>query len=304
MKLASAALPLLLATLGALGGCTEKDSTVDLDRALESLRNPTGSFTRDTGSGAFSGYKSEQAESSRVDRPGAGSGSASTQSMRFLTRTLDAKAQCTEGQACACATSGSFTYKQAPSNEGTALHFTFDACKSAEGNTFDGEAMVLSTTKPLLDVEAKTPTKTKLEPAAGEPNLLMTAKGTASDGNQSIALEFALIYEAGYTLLAVEVADGKIVVGVAADGSGFVKAKHGTWSCTPKTKGYDCVSTDGGETVDVEADTSAAATPGASGKTPATPGANEGEDGEETDTIIPGDDDDDDDDYGNSEDGG
>jgi hypothetical protein len=236
-------------------GCSSSESsrTVSADDALTTFQNPTGSFSKDNASQAFSGFRSEQSESGKVGTGGvAGSGgSTKTQGLtKFMTRTLDAKASCAEGQSCACEVSGSFSYTAEQSKAGAAAHIKFDKCVNKEAG-FTGEAVIVVTSNPILGIERDSSSPT----TASDKNLLFAAKGEAFDAKQSVNLEFALLHESGYTLLAIQVADGKIVIGVAPNGNAFVKAKQGTWVCKAGkgSKGYACSSTSGGgEEVDVE----------------------------------------------------
>lgn len=287
MKTALSALAVTF-TLGALSmGCSNETSdSVDATSALDSFQNPTGSFTKETGGQALSSYKSEQAESSKVNRPGGGSGGTKTQSLRLLSKTLDSKASCNEGQACACVGGGSFTYTLEQTKAGQAARFQFDKCVGDDNGGFDGQAILLVTQKPLIGIDG--PARNKPAPPAksgsseegglteaddgstsggpsGEDNLLFAAKGTAIEGNRRTPLEFALAYEQGYTLLAVEVKDGKVIVGLSPNGTVFVKAKQGTWVCTPSlSRGYQCKSAEGGDDVEIDAEPAEAPAEGAS----------------------------------------
>jgi hypothetical protein len=267
-KIMSSAVVLLAVVASPLMGCSSESHSVDADSALSAFKNPTGTFSKDTGSSAFSSYQSEHAQSDSVSRPSVGSGSSgqsNPQSVKVLAKTLDAKSQCTEGEKCACAGGGSAIYDQEPSKIGKAVRFQFDKCIGDDGAGFDGEALLLVTSQPIVDLAKDTPAASGA--SADAQNILFAAKGTATDGDKSLELEFALVEESGYTLLAVEVADGKIVVGLAPDGSAWVKAKQGTWTCKPnESKSYACTPVEGdGEAVDVEADPSAPST-----KAPAT----------------------------------
>lgn len=322
MKNAAATLALIFFSAGFAVGCTPENKQVDLDDALNAFKNPTGSFSKETGSGAFSGYRSEEAESSKVSTPGASgsSGTSRTQSLTFLTKTLDQKAQCAEGEACPCESSGSFVYKMETRSEGKALQMQFDKCVSADGSGFDGQAALLVSNQPLLGLESgglekkapaseeneeasdeaastpKTPKTPKtgsktlaVNPSLGQ-NLLLTAKGTAFEGDKSVSLEFSLVYEAGYTVLAIEVPDGKVVIGMAADGTAFVKAKQGSWTCKPQNgKGYVCTSTSGGEDVAVSEEGSEAEAAEANSSGEEAANSEEGQADPEDDSDVPAD---------------
>jgi putative hemolysin len=286
MKTALSALAMTF-TLGALSiACSSESSEpVSANSALDSFQNPTGSFTKETGGQALSGYKAEQAESSKVERPGGSAGGTKPQSLRLLTKTLDSKASCNEGQSCACVGGGSFSYRREETKAGQAARFQFDSCVGNDNAGFDGQAILLVTSRPLLGISddgnsrsAPPPKKTGSSDEGGlteaedgspaseaerDQNLLFAARGTAIEGNKRTALDFALAYEKGYTLLAVEVKDGKVVVGLAPSGTIFVKAKQGSWVCTPSSsRGYQCKSSSGGD--DVQLDGEASSDDGAS----------------------------------------
>ncbi len=247
-------------------GCTnESTDSVNTDSAIDAFQNPTGSFDKSTGADAFSAFKAEKSESTKVSQPDGKSG-VGTQSIRLMTRTLDAKTSCAEGQSCACAAGGSFSYQLEESKVGKAARFQFNKCVGESNSGFDGQAIILVTSKPILGIEKATAKKTSTKKPTGglseaddssssaslDQNVLFAAKGTAIEGQQKTALEFALLSEAGWTLLAVQVKDGKIVIGVAPNGNAFVKAKQGTWYCSPGTaKGYVCKS-ETGEDLEVE----------------------------------------------------
>jgi hypothetical protein len=186
--------------------------------------------------------------------------------MRLLAKTMDAKSQCVEGSPCACETSGSFTFQKEDTKVGVSARFTFESCVFADGNGFDGEALLVTSSSPIVGIAkkaaaakspaTKTPTTagaaTQQDATTGqEPNLLLTAKGTASTSKGKMALEFSLAREDGYTLLSIEVPDGNVVVGASDGGDVFVKSKQGTWSCSPSAEGYACTSDGDGKKVTV-----------------------------------------------------
>jgi hypothetical protein len=263
----------------------------DADSTLASFKNPTGSFSKENAGSAFSGYKSEQGESGKVQAPGVSGGTSNTQSMKLLARTLDAKSQCTEGQTCACPTSGSFVYGIEQSKSGQSLRATFDSCIDESGSGFNGEVLFLATSRPLLGIALKAPAKSKLvgpggakQPTTPAPsgggatggglqeanpgsssgaqasaeNYLFVAKGTAIEGRQSTPIEFAVVSEAGYLVASVSVPDGNVIVGMAPDQTIFVQAKQGSWVCTPNGSRYTCKGD--GQVEDLELDDASTAT--------------------------------------------
>jgi len=294
-KIVFTGLLLVTTTVGVLSttGCSSSEDsgrTVSADSALDTFQNPTGSFDKSNASQAFSGFRSEKSESGKVSQPGAGgggsSGTSSKQSLKLLTRTLDAKSQCTEGQTCACEGSGSFVLTAEQSKAGQAAHITFDKCLDKDGSGFDGEALLVVSSQPILGISSEAasssaPATGNGTNAAADKNILFAAKGTAYEASQSLELEFALLQESGYMLLAIQVPDGKIVIGVnSRNGDAFVKAKQGTWVCKAGKagKGYACSSTSGGEEVDIEdADASPAVSDVASGEKNSIPGDEGGE---------------------------
>jgi hypothetical protein len=254
---------LALCTLGAssLLGCSTESKSVDPADALGRFQHPSGSFSGDSGSAAFSGYQSDRAASSKVAVPdgatSASGGSATTQSLHVLTMTTSNQSQCGEGRKCSCDGSGSFTYSEESSDLGTQLRFQFDHCLSADGSGFDGQAAIVLSDKPILGIRAANASNTAGAAASssGTTNFLLVADGTGFDGGTSAPLAFALASEAGYTFLSVDLPDGNVVVGAAADGTVYVKAKEGSWTCNPDdAAGYACVSDDGAPAVKVAKD--------------------------------------------------
>ena len=270
MKTATTAL-VALVVLGSFSiGCsstTTKGEEVDTGTALSSLRSPTGSFSKASGAGAFAGYRSKRADSATVSAPGvtpSGGGTSSTSSIRLLDRAANSQA-CSQGQACACPNGGSMSYSAQSSAEGQLVRVKFEACGFEDGLGFDGDAILLASTKSLLGiVAAPAPAKTggsappssstgggvKEAPsgASGSSNVvsvLLAARGTATDGTRKLPLEFALLTEAHYAFLAVSVPDGNIVIGVSDDGNAIVRSKEGTWRCQNGARGWACTSEQG-----------------------------------------------------------
>jgi hypothetical protein len=145
------------------------------------------------------------------------------------------QAACAEGQSCACPGGGSLVYQAEQSKAGAAAHFTFDSCVGDDGMGFDGEAVAVVSSKPILGL------------AKPGSSALFAARGTVFDKTNKIDLEFALLTEGGYALLAVEVGDGKIVIGSTPQGSIVVIAKQGTFHCS----GGTCKGDDTGEEIEV-----------------------------------------------------
>jgi hypothetical protein len=284
MKTSAMSLALVALVASVNAACADAVHDDDVDSALEAFRHPTGTFSKENGSSAFSNYRSEQSESSKVNTPKSGesSGTSSSQSVRLLAKTVDSQAKCSEGQSCPCDAGGSFVYSQLQRSEGLALRFKFDDCLSADKTGFAGEAVLFMTDKALLgDDAARSSSSSSSSSSSGAPkktgslfgnskplampstepkNMFLAARGNAIEGSKRTPIEFALIKEGEFVLLAVEVPDGKIVIGIASDRSAFVKAKQGTFLCQPKGKeGYACKSTNGGEELDVDADTASSA---------------------------------------------
>jgi hypothetical protein len=278
VKTATTALVALVA-LGsfsiACGPSTSKGEDIDTGTALSTLRSPTGSFSKTSASSAFSGYRTQRADSSKVSAPTpSGNGSSSTASIRLLDKAAASEA-CSAGQSCACPTGGSMAYSTASSAEGLAVKVQFDSCGFEDGLKFDGNAVLLASTKSLLGLaEESAPAKTgtssppstgeaggvKDAPAPSAPSsnayvaYLLAAKGTVSDGAQKLPLAFALLTESHYAFLAVSVPDGNIVIGVSDDGNAIVRSKEGTWKCNKSaSKGWACTS-EQGESLEVEED--------------------------------------------------
>lgn len=236
---------------------------VDTSTALSSLRTPTGSFSEATAGKALGGYRAHRADSARVSAPGASIGSASAGTKTASIRLLDkASASCGGGQSCACPNGGSLSYATESNADGAAIKVSFNACGFEDGWGFDGKAVLLASKKSLLGTPAAPDgtsasadttgtTDTTGTGAAGTSfgseyvSILVAAKGVASNGGNRLELEFALVAEAHYAFLAVQVADGKVVIGVSDDGRAIVKSKEGTWSCTTSASSWTCTSDTG-----------------------------------------------------------
>jgi hypothetical protein len=270
---------LALCALGGLSvGCTNSSpgssSSLDANGVLGKFQHPTGSFSNENGGAAFSSYQSKKDESSHVAIPnaGGGSGTSSTQSMHILSTTADA--QCAAGATCACAKGGSYSYQKDTAAENPTVNFRFDSCQFDNGSGFDGVAELVVSDQPLVGVKKMAGVVNSAADAGAAStvsttkNFVLTAKGTGSDGGKSMALEFSLAQEAGYVLLSVDMADGNIVIGIAKDGTAFVKAKQGTWNCTPSaSSGYSCTSEDGGAPVAIANRDATSGAPAKSGTT-------------------------------------
>ena len=196
---------------------------------------------------------------------GGSAGGASIRTVRLLDKATSSGA-CSASQDCACPTGGTMSYQSEQSPDGQLVNVHFSACGFEDGMKFDGDAVLLASTKSILGAAA-TPSKQKDAPAPSEDGsglkeaptdasdssivaLLLAASGTASQGGQSEQLEFALLTEASYAFLAVTVADGTVVIGVGEDGNAVVHSKDGTYSCKSAGQGYVCTS-EQGESVDV-----------------------------------------------------
>jgi hypothetical protein len=169
------------------------------------------------------------------------------------------------------------SYSAESSSEGQMVKVQFEKCGFEDGFGFDGNAILLASTKSLLglaaeDAPAKAPTTTtpppssgggglkEAEPAESAPTtggnvvaVLLAAKGVATDGTRKLPLEFALLTESHYAFLAVSVPDGNIVIGVSDDGNAIVRSKEGTWKCKNASRGWTCTS-DKGEALELEDD--------------------------------------------------
>ena len=256
-----------------------KGGEVDTGSALSSLRSPTGSFSKASGAGAFAGYRSKRAESSKVSTPAstpAGGGTSSTSSIRLLDKAATSQA-CSQGQACACPGGGSMSYGAESSSEGQLVRVKFDSCGFEDGLGFDGDAILLVSTKSLLGLDDETTAKAgpsapsssggpstgasgglkEAQPAPSSATeakaVLLAAKGTVTDGTSRMPLAFAIVTEAHYVFIAVSVPDGNIVIGVSDNGNAIVRSKEGTWRCTSGSRGLVCTS-DQGESLDVAED--------------------------------------------------
>jgi len=284
--LAFAALAALATTSIACSSSTsgEEGQTVDTGSALTTLRSPTGSFSAATAGKAFGGYRTQKADSQRVSAPTSG-GSVGTRSIRLLDR---ASGSCGQGQACACPNGGSMTYAAESNADGQMVKVRFASCSFEDGFGFDGNALLLVSNKSLLGYASEAASAPKAPSTgsggtgsstgttgtgagsedsadgydsseglsesgstSGAAAVLLAAKGTASYGAKKLPLEIALLTEGKYAFLAVSVPDGKIVIGVSADGRAIVKSKEGTWNCQSSAGGWVCKS-DSGESLNVK----------------------------------------------------
>jgi hypothetical protein len=278
VKTSTSAFVAILALATSAMACSSSSGSgdeVDTSTALSSLRTPTGSFSEATAGHALGGYRAGRANSSRVSTPGASIGSASAGTKTASIRLLDkASASCGGGQSCACPNGGSLSYAAESNADGATVKVSFNACGFEDGWGFDGKAVLLASKKSLLGTPAAPASAAPATPATpaatdgttaspdttadttgtgaagtsfgGEyVSILVAAKGVASNGGNRLELEFALVAEAHYAFLAVQVADGRVIVGVSDDGRAIVKSKEGTWSCTTSASSWTCTSDTG-----------------------------------------------------------
>jgi hypothetical protein len=275
MKTATTALVAIVALASSAVACSSSAGNtdeVDTASALSSLRTPTGSFSEQTAGKAFGSYRSGRANSSKISTPGASLGSDSAGTKKASIRLLDnASVSCGGGQACACPNGGSLSYAAEQNADGTAIKVSFESCGFDDGWGFDGKAVLLASKKSLLGTPvapaaapASDPTGTGAVGGAtfGSEyvSILLAAKGTISNDANKLTLEFALLAEAHYAFLAVQVADGKVVLGLSDDGHAIVKSKEGTWTCNTTGSGWTCTSDSGKSmtvTEEASSDTSA-----------------------------------------------
>ncbi|HSO40277.1 MAG TPA: hypothetical protein VLT33_47455 [Labilithrix sp.] len=293
--IATASALVALVALGSLSmGCSASPSTgkggggnVNTGTAISGLRSPTGTFSKASASSAFAGYRSKRADSQHVSAPvpngGGAGGGASTASIRTV-RLLDQATSggaCAQGQDCACPTGGTMAYESEQTSDGQLVSVRFDACGFEDGTKFDGDAIVLASTKSLLGAASDAPAKEASPPASGDGSglkeasdpgagasggivaLLLAAQGTATVGGQTEAIEFALLTEEHYAFLAVSVPDGSLVIGVGEDGNAVIHAKDATWKCKNASAGWSCTS-ESGESLEVADDGGAASGEGSS----------------------------------------
>jgi len=281
--------------LGSLStGCSASPSNgkgggnVNTGSAISGLRSPTGTFSKASASSAFAGYRSKRADSQHVSAPvpnapsgaGGGASTASIRTVRLLDKAASSEA-CSAGQDCACPTGGTMAYQAEQTSDGQLVQVTFDGCGFEDGMKFDGEAVLLASTKSLLGAASDAPAKDASPPPSGDGSglkeasdpgaaasggivsVLLAAQGTATQGGQTEAIDFALLTEEHYAFLAVTVADGSIVIGVGDDGNAVIHAKDATWKCKNAASGWACTS-ESGESLEVADDGAAA-----SGEAPA-----------------------------------
>jgi hypothetical protein len=262
MKTLATALALTF-TLGASTlACSSESSggRVDTGTALSSLRSPTGTFDKSNATSAFAGFRDQRERSSNVagaQPAGRAQTGSSQQGLRILNTAASLEANCSEGQTCACPGSGSASWSHESTAEGEVVRMSFAQCVFEDGDAFDGEAVVLASKEPLLGLERETGGAFgDTGDLGGYASLLIAANGDMTHQGKTMALQFALLMEAGYTLLSVEVPDGSVVIGIAPSGKVIVMAKNETWTCAATAGAYACTSSSG-EQLDVEAALSA-----------------------------------------------
>ncbi len=240
-----------------LFACTNQDDkpSKSASAALGSVQNPTGSFDADNANDAFSSYSSDKKSSSPLQSAGGGSGgsgSSSTQALHILSGVQ--QSQCSEGSKCACPSGGSFTYQKQDSDYGPALSASFDSCVFDDGNGFTGDMLLLVSDKPLLKSDKADKADVGSDAASGQ-SMLLAADGTFTNGTDTIKADVVFLHERGVDYLAVEVKDGKVVIGVReSDGAAVVYAKDTTWLCQPGADGnYDCQEQSSGKKVSAAA---------------------------------------------------
>jgi hypothetical protein len=261
MKTLATALALTF-TLGASTlACSSESSggRVDTGTALSSLRSPTGTFDKSNATSAFAGFRDQRERSSNVagaQPAGRAQTGSSQQGLRILNTAASLEANCSEGQTCACPGGGSASWSHESTAEGEVVRMSFGQCIFEDGDAFDGEAVVLASKEPLLGLEAEADGAFGDAAGAGYASLLIAANGDMTHAGKTMALQFALLMEAGYMLLSVEVPDGSVVIGLAPSGKVIVMAKNETWTCAATAGAYACTSSSG-EELDVEAALSA-----------------------------------------------
>ncbi len=235
--------------VGSLVACTNPDDkpAKSAGAALDSIQNPTGTFDSSNAGSAFSRYGSDKNASSGLAGTGGGSGgSSSTQSLHILADQVQGSS-CAEGASCACDAGGSFTYSRQSTDYGPAIQASFDKCVFNDGNGFSGDMLLLASDKPLLKSDAA---GVASDTATGK-SLLLAAEGTFTKGSDSVKADVVFLQERGVDYLAVEVSDGKIVIGVReSDGLAVVYAKGTTWVCKPDASSdYTCQEQSSGQKV-------------------------------------------------------
>ena len=245
----------------ALFACTSTDDkpAKSPSAAVDSIQNPTGTFDANNAGSAFSKYDSGKSASSGLAGTGGGgsaaggtSGSSSTQSLHVLAgKVQTSSSSCSEGSSCACDGGGTFSYQRQTTDYGPALTASFDQCVFDDGDGFSGDLLVLVSDKPLLQGD-KASIGTD---AAADKSLLLAADGMFSSPSKSVRAEVVFLAERGVDYLAVDVDDGRIVIGVrASDGLAVVYAKDTTWTCTAVAgaagAAYTCVDQTSGKKVD------------------------------------------------------
>lgn len=263
---------LVLASILAMGCSSTSGSSSRVGTASSALsifREPTGTFDVSSGKSAVASMWAQKQQGSSLQQTPGAAGLA-TQSMKPLTDALGSSndgtassgSSCAEGATCACAGGGSFSYRREASSEGQAARISFSDCRGASGAGFDGEALVVVSQTPLL-VDDRLPKAT-----SGE-SVLFAAEGAALEGSARKDVTLAILVQSNVLLVAVDVPDGKVVLGALSDGRIVVRAKNASWTCAPSAASYTCTAEGSGETIVVERSGEGGASAGASDDAPA-----------------------------------
>ena len=234
----------------AVGGCAKPagDASKSAGVAIDTIQTPTGTFEADNASGAFGGYDTNRNASSGFTNTGGGTGgSSSAQSLHVLSNTVQGSA-CREGATCACDGGGSYTYERQSTDYGPALQATFDDCILSSGTGFSGDMVLLASDKPLLKSDQLLEDST-----ADGKSAVLAAQGTFTVQSKTIDASVVLLSERGVDYLAVDVPDGRLVIGRrSSDGLAVVYAKDTTWVCKPDANvSYACEEQNSGKTMEV-----------------------------------------------------
>jgi hypothetical protein len=237
-----------------LVACTNPDNkpATNAGSALDTIQKPTGSFGSNNAGDAFGSYDNNKNASSGLAGTGGGAGGSSSTQTKGNLRVLSNQVRsgtCNEGSSCACEAGGSFTYSRQSTDYGPAIQASFSNCQFADGNGFNGDMILLVSDKPLLQSD-KAQIASDTTAGSGK-SVLLAAEGTFTAPSEKIDAEVVFLEERGVDYLAVDVADGKIVIGVRqSDGLAVVYAKDTTWICQGDANAlYTCQEQSSGQKV-------------------------------------------------------
>lgn len=257
-------------------GCGGSDSSAEA--AQEKLQNPTGSFTKDNASAAFTA----NTDTSSKAKSGAGAGAlfgasngreglralsadylksdnvrlkAAGYALRALDGLGDSGMQCGQPSGdsssasvdCTCGGGGTASIEMEAESDGSKLvvDANYDQCKI--GDVTLNLSMNMLMTKEKI-ITFKKPRSGSLGGMTAGYNVLMNMVGDITTAKESVKADIAYLSQDGCIFVSVEVSGttaGSLTFGTC--GSDYViQGKNGEWTCS----GNSCVSSDNGEKFD------------------------------------------------------